>query len=166
MYSTYSVFNELILSWVSQVHVLTHWGRAMHICVSKLPTICSDDGLAPGRRQAIIWTNDGILLIGPLWTNFSEILIGIKTFSFKKMHLKMLSAKWRPFFPSLNVLMTGVIMTKTARTHVVPTQYMSTLWYPAWTPCINSILSSVFYHYISKIYHPGFIQLLTLISLI
>ena len=29
------------------------------------------------RCQAIIWTNDGILLIGPLGTNFSEILIEI-----------------------------------------------------------------------------------------
>ena len=30
-----------------------------------------------GRRQAIIWTNAGILLIGPLVTNFGEILIEI-----------------------------------------------------------------------------------------
>ena len=35
----------------------------------------SDNGLAPGRRQAIIWSNAGILVIGPLWTNFSEMLI-------------------------------------------------------------------------------------------
>ena len=66
--------------------------------------IGSDNGLSPGRRQAIIWTNAGILLIGPLETNFSEILIGIQTFSFKKMHLKMSSAKWRPFRLGLNVL--------------------------------------------------------------
>ena len=79
--------------WLS----LTHWGRVTHICVSKLTTTGSDNGLSPGRRQAIIWTNDGILLIGPLGTNFSEILIGIQTFSLKKMHLKMSSAKWRPF---------------------------------------------------------------------
>ena len=44
-----------------------------HICVSKLTIIGSDNGLLPGRRQAIIWTNAGILLIGPLGTNFSEI---------------------------------------------------------------------------------------------
>ena len=43
---------------------LTHWGRLMHICVSKLNIIGSDNGLSPGRRQAIIWTNAGILLIG------------------------------------------------------------------------------------------------------
>ena len=58
----------------------------------------------PGRRQAITWTNDGILLIGPLGTNFREILSKIHTFSFKKMHLKTSSAKWRPFCLGLNVL--------------------------------------------------------------
>ena len=42
----------------------------------------------PIRRQAIIWTNPKILLIGPLETNFSEIAIEIYTFSFKKRHLK------------------------------------------------------------------------------
>ena len=87
-----------------RVPSLTHWGRVTHICVSWLTIIGSDNGLSPGRRQAIIWTNDGILFIGPKGTNFSEILIGIQTFSFKKMHLKMSSAKWRPFCPGLNVL--------------------------------------------------------------
>ena len=53
---------------------LTHWGRVMHICVSKLTIIGSVNGLSPGRRQAIIWTNAGMLLIGTLETNFSEIL--------------------------------------------------------------------------------------------
>ena len=48
-----------------------------HICVSKLTIIGSDNGLSPGRRQAIIWTNAGILLIWPLGTNFSEISIEI-----------------------------------------------------------------------------------------
>ena len=83
---------------------LTHWGRVMHICVSKLTTIGSDNGLSPGRRQAIIWTNAGILLIRPLGTNFNEMLIEIQTFSFMKMRLKMSSAKWRPFCLGLNVL--------------------------------------------------------------
>ena len=78
-------------------HVLTHWGLVTHICVGNLTIIGSDNGLSPGRRQTIIWTNAGILLIGPSGTNFSEIQIGIQTFSFKEMHLKMSSAKWRPF---------------------------------------------------------------------
>ena len=77
-----------------------------HICVGKLTIIGSDNGLLPGRRQAIIWTNAALLLIGPLGTNFSEILIEIHTFSFKKMHLKTPPAKWWPFCLGLNVLNT------------------------------------------------------------
>ena len=61
----------------------THWDRVTHIYVSKLTSIGSDRGLSLGRRQAIIWTNVGIFLIGPLGTNCGEILIKIYTFSFK-----------------------------------------------------------------------------------
>ena len=89
---------------------LTHWGRVTHICVSKLTIIGSDNCLSPGRRQAIIWTNAGILLIGSLGTNFSEILIEISAFSFKKMHLKMSSGKWRPSCLGLNVLMSMILV--------------------------------------------------------
>ena len=49
----------------------------MHICVNKLAIIGSDNGLLPGRHQTIIWINAGILLIGPVGTNLSEILIEI-----------------------------------------------------------------------------------------
>ena len=84
---------------------LTLRGRVTHICVSKLTIIGSDNCLSPGGRQAIIWTNAGILLIGPVWTNFSEILIEIYTFSLKKMRLKISFAKWRPCCLGLNVLM-------------------------------------------------------------
>ena len=58
-----------------------------------------------GRRQAIIWTDVGILLNGTLGIYFSEILSEIHTFSFKEIHLKMSSAKRRPFCLGLNVLM-------------------------------------------------------------
>ena len=68
---------------------LTHWGPATHICIGKLTIIGSDNGLSPERRQAIISTIAGILLIGPLGTNSSEILIEILIFSFKKMHLNV-----------------------------------------------------------------------------
>ena len=88
----------------SHAFSLTHSGRVTHICFSKLTIIGSDNCFSPGRRQAIIWTNAGIMLIGPLATNFSEILIEIFTFSFKKMHLKMSSGKWRPYCLGLNVL--------------------------------------------------------------
>ena len=66
-----------------------------YICVNRLTIIGPDNGLSPGRRQAIIWTNDGILSIRTVATNFDKILSEIHTFSFKKMHLKMSSAKWR-----------------------------------------------------------------------
>ena len=80
---------------------MAHWGPMTHICISNLTIIGSDNALSPGQCQAMIWTNDGILLIWPLRTNSSEILIEIHTFSFKKMHFETLSGKWRPFCLSL-----------------------------------------------------------------
>ena len=92
---------------ISYTHYyLTHWGRVTHICVRKLTVIGSDNGLSPGRRQAIIWSNTGILLIWPLGINFNDVLIEIYIFSFKKMHLKLSSAKWHPCCLGLNVLNT------------------------------------------------------------
>ena len=79
------------------ISVLTHWGRVTHIWPLNSTIIGSDNGLSPGRRQAIIWNNTGILLIVHIGRNFSEILIEIHIFSFKKMHLKMSSGKWLPF---------------------------------------------------------------------
>ena len=78
-------------TWVKRV--LSHWGRVTHICVSKL---------TPGRRQIIIWSNAGILLIRTLGTNVIEIFNENHTFSFKKMHLKM-SAELRQFCLGLNL---------------------------------------------------------------
>ena len=89
--------------------LLTHWGRVTHTCVGNLTIIGPDNGLSPGRRQGIIWTNAVVFLIGPWGTSFSEILIGIHSFSFKKIHLKMSSAKWRPFYLGLNVLKVLVV---------------------------------------------------------
>ena len=101
MFGIIPVVNLYVLIFI----FLTHLGRVTHICVDNLTIIGPDNDLSPGRRQAIIWTNAGILLIGPWGTNFSEILIGIHTFSFNKIHLKMSSAKWRLFCLGLNVLM-------------------------------------------------------------
>ena len=75
---------------------LTHWGRVTHICVGKLIIICSVNGLSPGRRQDIIGTNDGILLIWPWGTKFNEIFVKIHISSFKRTHLNMSSAKRQP----------------------------------------------------------------------
>ena len=86
---------------------LTHQGPVTHICVGNLTIIGSDNGLSPGRRQAIIWTNAAILLIGPLGTNFSEISIEMQTFSFKKMRLKVSSAAILPRPQCVNSLRPG-----------------------------------------------------------
>ena len=101
-------FDELTVSDIP----LTYWGRVTHICVGNLAIIGSDHGLSPGRRQAIIWTNAVILLIRTLGTNFSEIFSEIRAFSFKKMHFKMLSAKWRPFCLGLNELIPCRMMPR------------------------------------------------------
>ena len=93
-----------------------------YICVSEIPNIGSDNGLSPGRRQAIIWTNVGLLLIRTLRTNFVELLREIHTFSFKKMHLKMSSGKRRPFCLGLNVLTKrwpGITFLRTTSKHKI-----------------------------------------------
>ena len=84
----YVYYDRMCLSFMPRQIIicndLTHWGRVTHICVSKLTSVGSDNGLSPGRRQAIIWTSAGILLIGPLGTNFRENLTEIHIFSFNK----------------------------------------------------------------------------------
>ena len=77
--------------WHPVLVVITHWDGVVHICISKLTIIGSDNGLSSGWHQAIIWTNVGILLIETLGTNFNEILSEINTFSSKKIHLDMLN---------------------------------------------------------------------------
>ena len=91
--------------------LLTHWGRVTHICVGKLTIIGSDNGLSPWSAPSHYLNQYGILLIVPLGINFSEILVEILIFSFKKMRLKVSSAKWRPFCLGLNVLSVGPIST-------------------------------------------------------
>ena len=66
------------------LNVLSHRGRVTHVCVGKITFIGSDNGLSPGRRQAIIWINTGILLIVPLETNFSEIQSKLIHFNWRK----------------------------------------------------------------------------------
>ena len=79
-------------------YALTNWGRVTHIWVGKLTIIGSDNGLSPSRRQAIIWTNTDILSIGPLGTNFCEILIGIfiQENAFENIVWKMAAISSRP----------------------------------------------------------------------
>ena len=108
---------KLLLKWlVLYIHgryscvFLTHWGRVMHTCVSKLTVIGWDNDLSPCRRQATIWTSFGISLIGPLGTNFNKIFIEIDIFSSKKTHMKVSSAKSEPFCLDLNILTNIMFM--------------------------------------------------------
>ena len=99
-------------------HLLNHWGRMTHICVSKLTIIASDNGLSPDRRQAIIWTSAGILLIRTLGTNFSEILIS------KFIHFHSRKCFWQDreenggHFLSASMCLSSLVLVKACRLHV------------------------------------------------
>ena len=93
-----------------------------HICVGNLTIIGSDNGLSPGRRQAITWTNFEILLIGPLETNFSEILSVLCLFWICMLWLwyrcvyarydtiaYQSYAEYQAFFIHTDIIMSGVI---------------------------------------------------------
>ena len=154
-YENSRIWSEMILvanSFVTEtscfnssmvVSPLTHWGRVTHICVSKLSIIGSDNGLSPDRRQAIIWTNAGLLSIGPLWTYFNENLLKKQQFSLKKMHVEMSSAKWHPSCLGLNVLRKwGVISS--SKLLLPATLLISGLTYSAISPV--DILVNGSYH--------------------
>ena len=85
------------LPGANELTPLAHWGRVTHICVGKQTIIGSDNGLSPGRRQAIIWTNAGILLIGPSGTNFNQNSnIFIRKNAFESVVCEMASILSRP----------------------------------------------------------------------
>ena len=64
---------------IINVHKLISPYSRIYVAVNRVSK-SSDDGLLPIRRQAIILTSAGLLSIGPLGTNFSEILITTKIF--------------------------------------------------------------------------------------
>ena len=88
---------------------LTHWGRVTHRFVSKLTTIGSDNGLSPWRRQAIIRTNAWISLLSPFGTNFSEIVLEMYTFQFKKCIWKCCLENGGHFFPASRIKIYMVV---------------------------------------------------------
>ena len=80
---------------------LTHWGQVMHICISKLTTIGSDNGLSPNRRHAIIWTNAGILFYWTLrnklqWNLLRNSCIFIRENAFENVIWKIAAILSRP----------------------------------------------------------------------
>ena len=113
------LFTKVLVIQISRTAIKrTRWFRItplpliLHIYASvNRASIGSDYGLSPMRRQAIIWNNTGLLSVEPLATNFSEILIKMQNFSSTKMHLKMSSAKWRPFCPGGDEINGGLIFS-------------------------------------------------------
>ena len=57
---TFTQWETAVLTHLPRIYASVNW-----------VSIGSNNGLSPDRRQAIIWTNAGILLIAPLVTNFS-----------------------------------------------------------------------------------------------
>ena len=107
VYKTEPIFADLEHSKLS--YHLTHWGRVTHICVSNLTTIGSVNGLSPGRRQVITWTNAGILLMGPLgtlqWHFNRNCNIFIQENAFESIVCKMTAILSRP--QCVNTVMTA-----------------------------------------------------------
>ena len=99
---TSSLFSVRVGRIINNPHyVLTHWDRVTHICVGKLAIIGLDNGLSPGRRQAIIWTDSGIVLIGPLrnklqWNFIRHSYSFIKENALKNVVFEMASILSRP----------------------------------------------------------------------
>ena len=62
------------MSYTGAVWINTSPPSATYVSSVNLVSIDSDNGLSPIGRQAIISTNAGLLSIGPLGTNFREIL--------------------------------------------------------------------------------------------
>ena len=142
---------------LQQAIALTHWGRDKMAAISQatfsnafcsvkmygfwlrflwslflsfeltISQHCSDNGMTPTRRQAIIWTNDGIvywciyvslgldmsqsiilLSIRPLGTTFIEICV---KYFLPRNILKMLLAKFWPFCSCLCVLTQWGLVT-------------------------------------------------------
>ena len=90
---------------------LTHWGRVTHICVSKLTIIGSDKGLSPRRCQAIIWTNGGLSLIGPLGTKPSEILTFIQENAFERVVCELAAILSRPQCVNVSAVLVQLPLT-------------------------------------------------------
>ena len=83
--------------WWQQMQLISPLGR-IYASVNRV-SIGSGNVLSPFGSKPLPKPNGGLLSIRLMGTNFNESRIGILSFSFKKMHLKLSSAKWRPLGP-------------------------------------------------------------------
>ena len=91
--STPETHQLIEVEWHTHTHIYVY--VYIYICVSKSTIVGSDNDLSPGRRQAIICTNDGILLIRPVGTNFNELLSS----KFKYFHRRKYALKYCQILP-------------------------------------------------------------------
>ena len=108
LYDTNHISKITAISTGSIIHLISPQCR-IYASVNWV-SIGSDNGLSPIQPQAIIYTYVGSLSIGPLGTNFNEIVIKIQNFSFMKMHLKISSAIRRPFCPGRDDLIDVIYL--------------------------------------------------------
>ena len=101
------IWEAMKFIWDTTIMYCSHWGRMTHICMRHWPgsslaklMACRLLGTRPLPEPILIHCQ----LDSGLWINFSKIIIEIRTFSLKIMHLKMSSAKCRPSYLALNVL--------------------------------------------------------------
>ena len=87
-------------------------------------------------------TNAGLLSIEPLETNFGEILVKNRSFSFKKMSSKMSSAKWRPFCLGGDEVITAQMRDLMAESYL---GYEINITYPTST-VITYVLDTFFWY--------------------
>ena len=113
---------------------LTHWGRVTHICVSKLTIIGSDNGLSPGRRQAIIWTNAGRLWIRTVGTNLSEIhTFSLKKNAFENVVWEMAAILSRPQCVNIYTIAIGFVCFVLSRLYYINSPFETPVIYlPMW----------------------------------
>ena len=88
------------------LHSISYWDleTETHICVNKLSRHWFRYWLVHVRCLAIIWTDVGLLSMGPWRSYFNKILIKIQQFTLKRMHVRMSSAKYWPSYLGLNML--------------------------------------------------------------
>ena len=118
---------------------LTHWGRLPHICIGNLTIIDSDNGLSPGRRQAIIWTNAGILLFWILRNKFQWNLnshIFIQENAFESVVCEMVTILYRP--QCVKTVVHGCINKN------ISSRLFSWPWVVHYVPILSLILSYMF----------------------
>ena len=85
-----------------KTHSLAEAGWSVYVTVI-LATFGLDHGFAPDRAHAVVRSNAGLLLIGPLEINSGEIIIKIRQFHTSNV-IEKASVKWQSFYLGLRVL--------------------------------------------------------------